>query len=1032
MIKLSTFLPTLLLGVMGWLQAFQVNAQQVSGTVTDLENEPLPGVNILEQGTSNGTLTDVDGNYTLTVTSDSATLIFSSVGYTSEQEAVNNRSTINVILFEDIASLSEIVVIGYGTQQKENVSGAISTVESEAIEGRPVADVESALQGQVAGLQITSNSGQPGANNSVRIRGTSSITGGSEPLYVVDGNIISTGIGGGGNPLATINPSDIASVNVLKDASAAAIYGARAANGVIIITTKRGEAGEPQINVNVFGGVQSATNTLDLLNAQQYQQVRNQVADNAGVPRIPNLDGTTLTTNTDWQDAVLQTGSIQSYEISASGGGTNTTYYTSLRHYDEGGIVIGTGLRRTSLRINTDTQLGRFKFGNSLTVSRTKFDREFFANGRGALEWAIFNSPAIAIRDSTNIGGYNGPTNDDGDTGVLNPVAAQDLIDRESFVNRILGNVFAEYELLEGLNYRINFGVDLSSYQNRLFAPFFDLGTGDAVVGLPNGAAVEEERGDNTSLLLENTLNFRRTFGKHSVDLLAGYTVQDDQQQEIGIETVGQTIGEEFPVIGGSTESPVPPRGFLVEERTVSYIGRVLYDYDSRYLATFNFRRDGSSIFTADNYFENFLSGSVGWVISNEAFMEDNIVSNLKLRASYGFLGNDQINPNATNSVLNTNARYVFSNEQVVLNTFAPGGRIANPNLVWEKQEQLNIGLDIGILDNKLSATVDYFIKNSNDLLLSFPLPTATGFDDIFLNAAEVENRGVELAISYNNQVGDWRYGVSGNVTFLDNEVISLTEGLAAIERNANNQFTARNRVEPGNSLFAFYGYQVEGIYQSQEDIDSGPTPLNGTAPGDLRFADVSGPDGIPDGVITEDDRTFIGDANQDVQYGLTLTAGYKGLDFSAQFQGVAGNDIWSDTKFITQSYFRTTNLSTAVLDAWTPDNPSTTTPRAIPDTDSNNDLASSFFVEDGSYLRLKNLQIGYSLPSALLDNVQGLSRIRIYFAGQNVFTITDYLGYDPEVGTSSNPGEPGQFLGFDNIGYPQSRRFTLGVQLGF
>lgn len=1012
----------LLLGTLIGLPTLYAQAQRVTGTVTDIDDEPLPGVNIVEQGTTNGTLTDADGNYALTVNSDTATLIFTYVGFTREEVSINNRSTIDMTLVEDIASLSEVVVIGYGTQRKENVSGAISTVGSEAIDGRPVADVESALQGQIPGLQITSNSGRPGAGNSVRIRGTSSITGGSEPLYVIDGNIISTGIGGGGNPLATINPADIASVNVLKDASAAAIYGARAANGVIIVTTKRGEAGEPKINVNVFGGVQSATNTLDLLNAQQYQQVRNTVADNAGVPRIPNLDGTTLTTNTDWQDAVLQSAAIQSYEISASGGGTNTTYYTSLRHYDEEGIIIGTGMHRTSLRINTDTQLGRFKVGNSLTVSRTKFDREFFANGRGTLQWSIFNSPAIEIRDPDNIGGYNGPTNDDGDTGVLNPVAAQDLIDRESFVNRILGNVFSEYEIVEGLNYRINFGVDLSSYQNKLFAPFFDLGTGDAVVGLPNGAEIREERGDNVSLLLENTLNFRRSFGAHNLDLLVGYTVQDDQRQEIGIQTVGQNIGQGFPVISASTESPVPPSGFLVEERTVSYIGRVLYDYADRYLATFNFRRDGSSIFTRENFFDNFFSGSVGWVISNEAFMEDNIFSNLKLRASYGFLGNDQINANATNAVLNTNARYVFGNEQLVLNTFAPGGRVANPNLVWEKQEQLNIGLDIGVLDNKLTATIDYFTKNSNDLLLSFPLPRATGFDNIFLNAAEVENRGVELAVSYNNQVGDFSYGVSGNITFLDNEVISLTEGLEAIERNSNNQFTARNRIEPGNSLFAFYGYQVEGIYQSEEEITNGPTPLNGTAPGDLRFADVSGPDGVPDGVITEDDRTFIGDANQDVQYGLTLTAGYKGWDFSAQFQGVAGNDIWSDTKFLTQSYFRTTNLSTVVLGAWTPDNPSTTTPRAIPNVNSNNDLASSFFVEDGSYLRLKNLQIGYSLPSSLLDNVQGLSRVRVYFAGQNVFTITDYLGYDPEVGQE----------GFDDVVYPQSRRFTVGIQVGF
>ena len=1002
--------------------------QQVSGTVKDTNQLPLAGASVIEKGTANGTQTDFDGNYTITLENQDAILVFSYVGFQSLEASVDNRSTIDVVLEEDVSSLEEVVVIGYGTQRKENVSGSVSTVGEEAIEGRPVADFQSALQGQVAGLQITKNSGTPGGAANIRIRGTGSITGGSSPLFVVDGNIISTGIGGGGNPFATLNPADIESVSVLKDASASAIYGARAANGVIIITTKRGKAGKPQINFNTFSGFQETTNRLDLLNARQYQQVQNTVRDNSDLPRIPNLDGGTPPIDTDWQDEVFRTGKIQSYELNASGGGETTRYYTSLSHYDEEGIIIGTGFKRTSLRVNTDTRLGKFKFGNSLTVSRSTFDREYEVGGSlGTLFWAVANSPAIAVLNPDNLGGYNGPTNDDGDVGVVNPVAAQDLIDRESTVNRLLGNVFGEYDIVDGLKFRTNFAADISSYRNYFFAPLFITTPGEAVRGLPNGAQVSEDRGESISLLLENTLNYKTSLGKHNIDLLAGYTVQEDESSAIGITVAGQNISENFPVVSASNNVTGLPRGTLAQQRTISYIGRAIYDFDNTYLATFNFRRDGSSLFTKENFYDNFFSGSLGWTISNEGFMEGGPFSNLKIRVSYGFLGNDRIDSNATNSVLNTDARYILGNPQVVANAAAPGGQVANPDLVWEKQEQLNLGIDMGFIKNKLTFSADYFIKNSNDLLLNFDLPQATGFSNIFINAAEVENRGLELVANYNDTYGKLSFGAGFNISFLDNEVISLVDGLDAIERNATNEFTFRNRIEPGNSLFAFYGFKTDGIYQSDAEIAAGPEPIDGTAPGDLRYVDISGPDGVPDGVITEDDRTFIGDANQDVQLGFNLNFGLNGFDLSAQFQGVFGNDIWSDTKFYTQSYFRTNNSTTAVLNAWTPENPSNTQPRAIASTVGNNDFASDFFVEDGSYLRLKNLQFGYSLGSRTLEQI-GLRKARFYFAGQNLITITDYLGFDPEIGTTTGTNA----LGFDNLTYPQARSYTLGVQLGF
>ncbi len=997
-------------------------AQSVSGTVYDVDGFPLTGATIQQLGSTSGTVTDLDGKFTLSTTGEEPVLRISYLGYVSQDVPVNGRDNLTIELSGDSKLLDEVVVIGYGTQTRDNVSGALSTLSTESIEGRPVASFQQAIQGQVAGLNITSNSGAPGGASTVRIRGTSSITGGSNPLYVVDGLIIQSGSGIAGDPFATINPNDIASVTVLKDASAAAIYGARGANGVIIITTKRGSIGKPKISFNTYVGTQSVTNTLDLLNADQYREVRTTVAEASGETVAPNW----MTDNgvdTDWQNALFQSGSIQNYELSASGGSENLNYYTSLGYYDEEGTIVGTGLDRFTLRVNTDTRLGRFKFGNNLTVSRSRIEQDYDGLGRSILAWTLLSPPTVPIRNEDNLGGFQGATNADGDPRILNPIAAQELVERGGVSNRILGNLYAELELIDGLNFRGNFGVDQANFRNRTYAPFFDLGTGEAVVTLEDGAEVSERYGQSLNVLLEGTVNFKRELaGGHSLDLLAGVSGQEEARDAVNLRSVGQNISPGLPVVGGSTIFPTPPSGFQEELRTVSTFGRVMYDFNDRYLATFNFRRDGSSIFTEDNYFRSFLSGSVGWVISNEAFLKDNeVISNLKLRASYGSLGNDQINAAATLSLLNNQARYIFGAGQTIAASLAPGGLVANPNLVWEKQTQLNLGVDLGFLQDKATLSVDYFQKNSDDLLLSFPLPSATGFNNIFLNAGEVQNTGVEVALGYNNQIGKLSYSFNGNVSFLNNEVIGLTEGLETIDRNATNEFTARNRIQPGQSLFAFYGYQTDGIYQNEQEIENGPTPLGGTAaPGDFRFRDVDG-----DGAITEDDRTFIGDANPDLQFGFGMRFDYGGLDFSFQFQGVSGNQIWNDTKYLTESYFRISNLSTNVLDAWTPENGSNTQPRQVSPNQSNNDVGSDFFVEDGAYLRLKNLQLGYSLSDNLMNTVDFLQRARIYIAAQNLLTFTQYSGYDPEVGGSGG-------FGFDNVGYPQSRRITFGLSLGF
>lgn len=994
----------------------QAQDKMVSGVITDQNKQPLPGTNVVEKGTSNGTISNADGEFSLLLTTENPVLEFSYIGFLEQEIVVGQQKKFVVTLEENLDELDEVVVIGYGTQKKENVTGAITKVGKDAIEGRPVADFQSALQGQVAGLQITGTDGQPGANPSIRIRGTGTITGGSDPLYVIDGVILQDG-----DAFSTINPSDIESVNVLKDASAAAIYGARAANGVIIITTKRGKVGaKPQFNVNIFGGPKMITNKLDMMNSSQYQQVMNTVKDNSGLPRIPNLDGTTLTTDTDWQDELYQTGYQQSYEISGSTSGKNGSIYASINHFDEKGTMINTGFSRTSLRINSDLTVKRFKFGNTISYTRSNYNLGYIGD-RGSTFWALAYSPAVKVTNPDNLGGYQGAGPDDGDYNLIQPVATQNLLDRNRIINRVIASVYGEVEILHGLNFKTNLAADVSNSHHKMFIPEFYLNdTGEPPYLFPRGAELDEERNERTMWLWENTLNYKKTFGKHNIGLLAGYTMQHNRRNWMSASVYGGNLSSSLPILNGSSTTKADSKSPLYDKNTLSYIGRAIYDYDGKYMATFNFRRDGSSVFTPENRFHNFMSGSVGWLISKESFMENSPFDMLKLRASYGSLGNDQINERATQSLLNSVPRYVF-NGGTLVPTVAPGGQVFNPGLVWEKQVQTNIGIDGAVLKNRLSFTVDYFQKVSDDLLLDYTLPTTTGYDNVFVNAGEVQNKGWEFTVNWGDKKGDFTYNIGANATFINNEVTRLAEGLPFIteKKGANWEFT-RNRIEAGHSLYSLYGFKTDGIYQSQSEVDAGPTPYNDvdTQPGDIRYVDING-----DGMITDEDRTFIGDANQSITYGMNINLGYKGFDFNLQLQGVYGNDVFNSTRYYTQSYHRDFNMTTDVLNAWTPENKSQTQPRAIAQQLANNNLISDWWVEKASYLRVKNLQFGYSLNDRALSALGGLTRLRVYAAGQNLWTITNFTGLDPEVPLNGIlPDGP----------YPMSRSFILGLQVGF
>ena len=1024
----------------------------ITGTVTDLaEDGGLPGVNVLLKGSTVGTVTDIDGNYQITVPDDAETLVFSSVGYESTEEPIGNRTVIDVALAPDIQSLSEVVVIGYGTQERKDITGAVTSVDAEQISRQPIANVQQALQGQTPGVQVTQQGGQPGGGVDVKIRGVGSINSANSPLYVVDGVIIN------GN-LENISPSDIESVDVLKDASASAIYGARAANGVVLITTKRGKQGPAQFSFDAYYGTQSAWRTLDVLNSSQYQDVTNEAYRNAGLDLIPALDSGALTRTTDWQDAVLQNAPIQNYSLGVRGGGENTRYYVSASYFDQEGIIVGTGVRRGSLRVNTDSEKGRFKFGNSIQASRTDRSGEGSNNTTSILQGALQGVPYLPIYDDNNVGGFAGPGPNDGEPWT-NPLAIQTLVTDQNVRDRVIGNVYGEVELLEGLSYRANLGVDLASTNVRYYAPFFEQagGASEQIPGFEQVPLLRQTSRSQFSWIAENLLTYEKSFGDHNLSALVGYTAQESSTQEQSTEVSGGNLNS-VQVLNGSA-NVLSALGTLDEWAISSILGRVSYDYAGRYLLQFNVRRDGSSRFGPENRYGTFPSVSAGWRISEESFMQEisGTLSDLKIRGSYGVLGNDGIGNYTWQTTLNPNAGYVIGRDQVFAGAVVPSG-LPNEGLRWEEVSQLNVGLDAGLFNNRVLFNVDYYVKTTTDMLLNAEVPRSSGATIITLNAGEVRNRGLEFALRYRDNEGPLRYQIGANLTTIDNEVISLGNNDAIETGPWNQQSNAlRKRTDVGQPIGSFYGYQTAGIFQSYEQIRGAALPpgvspfdddgnlltgedLEGkVAPGDIIYQDINGRDeegdltGRPDGVIDEDDRAFLGSPIPDLVYGFDASVSYQGFDLYVLLQGVSGNDIFSETKFSLEGYHRAYNLGPAVLDRWTESNPNGTVPRAIPSTFNYNTRVSDRWIEDGSYLRVKNVQLGYTLPEALRSRLS-LTKARVYVSAQNLFTFTNYLGFDPEVGAPGGSGARGElnFNGIDRVVYPQARTFLIGVQFGF
>ncbi len=988
----------------------------ITGRITDAKGEGLPGVTVRVKNGTQGTTTDVNGNFTLDAPAD-ATLIISSIGYATQELAVNNQTTLSVQLAADSQQLSETVVVGYLTQERQNVTGAVSTLSATEVRRAPVASTAEAIQGRIPGVQVT-NSGAPGQGPVVVIRGLGSLGGSSSaPLYVVDGLWIEPTSSAGRD----VNPADIESVQVLKDAASLAPYGNSGANGVIIITTKKGRNGKAAINFSASAGIQNLVKRLDLANAAQWAAVNNQAYDNAGQPRQPYAANLPAGIDTDWQKEFFKQGSVQDYNLGFSGGGENSNYNISGGYFKQDGTVVGPKFERFTARVNTGFNRGRLRVGENLQLVRAN---QTYVNGTPFVD-VLRMLPVIPVYDATTPGGY-GIGNNNAITFGTNPIALQNLLNSTSTNNRILGNAYAEVQLFDFLRYRLNLGLEYHGFRDQQKRQYGIWRRNDATTPSYYG----DDQGNEVFGQVENTLTFDKSFGQHNVTAVAGYSRQRRSFEFTRGVNFGYGTGPVYYwALDAGSQTPQAIGSSYVQGKE-SFFGQATYDYDRRFLVTGAFRRDGSSLFAPDRKWGNFGAGSVGWRVSKERFMENvTAISDLKLRASYGSLGNQYLSGAYGGSylfqgALNTNANYVLGTSQVIQNgaiqtTYAS-------NIRWEERRTQNYGFDLALLENRFSLSADYYISRTARALISPYLPDAYGNAGAvpYQNLGLLENRGFEFKAGYADDRKAFKYSATANLTTLTNKVINLNEG--AIEGSTTNFLLggpgSTTRTEVGYEIGSFYLYQFDGIYQTGDQIPAG------LQAGDVRYKDNNG-----DGTIDDKDRVHVGRIFPKIQYGLNLTASYGGFDLAAFFQGVQGNDVFNESKYWLE---RTddNNNHRADFSPWTPQNPSTTTPRALIAggnagiAPGNNDrYASTRWLESGSYLRLKNVQLGYSLPKDLLDRSKYLNSLRIFLTGQNVFTVTKYSGYDPET-----VGQGALARGVDTGSYPNLRSFTLGIQAGF
>ena len=988
-------LATLLLAASGVSMA----QHQVSGTVTEAEtDEPLQGVNIVLAGTVIGTTTGADGNYSLTLPDAEGQLQFSYLGFETMEVSVDGREEIHVVLTPIELIGEELVVVGYGVQRRRDVTGSIGRVEGDRIGRIPTQSVDQALQGVSAGIQVTPGSGAPGASAIIRIRGVGTLNDAS-PLFVVDGMILDN--------INFLNPNDIESVDILKDASAAAIYGARGANGVILITTNRSTIDRPtEIKINSYYGWQQVARTVPVTNAREYAILANEAAANEN--RTPPFDDPgEFGQGTDWQDEIFRIAPMKNLSISASGGTSRSAYNLSANFTGQDGIIYNNHLDRYSFRLNNDYYLtDNIQFGHNLA-----FVYEDYQNAPGVVGTAYRADPTIPV--FTEDGSYS-PT--DARASVGNPVADLEFnSNNENFRQRVAGNAYIHISFLDHFRYRSNIGIDVNRTHSRNYSPIFFV----SAIQQSEQRSINVNTNYDNKILWENTLQYQRTIDDHRFDLLAGVTVEEFKSEGLGggrINVIGDDRSLWYLNAADDSEgmSNFNTGG---EWAILSQLGRINYSFQNRYMLTASIRHDGSSRFGELNRYGWFPSFGLGWVLSDESFFPTtNWIDLIKPRASWGILGNDRIGNYEYAALVSGNLNAVFG----------PDGRIhfgalpislSNPEIRWEETTQINIGMETQFLSQRLSFDVDYYNRNTDGILVAIPIPGYVGVvGQPIVNAAEVRNSGLEFTLNWRETAGNLFYSIGGNLTTVNNEVLSLGRGNEDIFGGGvgvGGMLATKTVI--GKPIGSFFGYKTDGIFQNQDEIDAGPL-RGGEQPGDLRYVDITG-----DGQITTDDRTHLGSPIPDFIFSFNMELGYRGFDFSVIFTGQAGNKIYNAKK---QARFGTPNFERTALDRWTEDNPSTTHPRI---TDGgHNYLVSDFFLEDGDFLKLQNLTLGYTISSNLTQQV-GLSSLRVYASGTNLFTLTGYNGYTPEVASASVIAN-----GIDSAFYPFARTINVGINATF
>lgn len=997
----------------------------LTGKIMDENGQPLPGANIIEKGTTNGVQTDFDGNFSIQV-DNNATLVISYIGYKTQEILVNGQSNITVNMAEDAAGLDEVVVVGYGTVKKSDLTGSVASISTDEIKDVPITRIDQALVGKIAGVQVKSVSGEPGAAPQIRVRGVGSISAGVEPLYVVDGFPMDN--------LQMLNPNDIESLDILKDASATAIYGSRGSNGVVLITTKRGRTGKAVITFDSYTGFQTVEKIPEMKNAMEqanwfYDGIRNKNLDAgnnvSGNPRnwafpvpqgiIDVLDGTN-TYDHEPLNSIFRTAQQSHYQLTATGGSENIKYAISGEYLDQDGIVVNSNFKRYSVRTNIDAQLTkRLSVKLNLNPSYTQ-QSSLPVTGEGCCRGSGIVAAALQIHNFFPI------VNEDGSyfnfegletlAGVNNPLAVAK--ETQALENRaqVLGNINIEYKILEALKLNVMLGGRLINSKAMRFKPSLDVFFNEPATG-------RDEASASYNWLTEYTLNYDKSFGKHNLKALAGFTAQK-QRTDINALESNQYPNNLVPTLNAASGITFGTSD-VNQWSLVSYLARINYDFENRYFLTTSIRTDGSSRFGLDNKYATFPSLALAWVVSNEKFLEEsNLLNLLKLRASYGESGNNNIGNYQQYGTIEYQ-KYPFG--ESVVGGYSPV-QIANPLLTWEKQSQVNLGVDLGLFKGRINMTVDHFQSKNTDLLLNVNIPSTTGFTNALQNIGEVKNRGWEFALNTVNFQGKFNWETSFNLSTYKNEVTKLGPTGDPI-------YAGNNVTMIGKPLGMFYGYLTDGVFMNQAELDEGPIYNPGASDashvGDIRFKDVSGPNGVPDGIIDNFDNTIMGNPYPDFYYGMSNRFSFNGISLSVDLQGSQGNDVLSVTRDAGNSgrgrvrgYAFSNNYWKSEQDPG-----DGVTPRPNDSPTGGARRPSQNWVDNGSFLRITNITLGYEIPERITDKLH-FNSLRFYVTATNPFLFTDYVSFNPDVSFRGDPLRPGN----EANDYPLGKGITLGLNL--